>query len=213
MAGALLLTVAAIPAPAQLNCTAGVLADGRLELSVAAPPRPGKQHQRGAHHKLDQLDLELFHQPGITQQILRHLAALQKLVQSFLENRHRPCPRAGSMDQSAATQKIGHCRATGFGTQIWTRSADHHTDQRLLKHRMQWSGIRIRLMKCSTGQSFLASRTPTTLEYRILSRPPLSGRATRPHHRQESCATQAPVRLAKCRASRSTTALRPRHHA
>jgi len=37
--------------------------------------------QFGPQHPLHQLDLELFHQPGVAKQILGPLAALQKFVQ------------------------------------------------------------------------------------------------------------------------------------
>src|SRR6056297_1167392 len=47
--------------------------------------------QLGTQHPFHQPDLELLHQPGIAKQILRSLAALQKFVQQFLGNRHRPC--------------------------------------------------------------------------------------------------------------------------
>jgi len=39
------------------------------------------RRQFGAQHSLHQLDLELFHQPGIAKEILRPLAALQKFIQ------------------------------------------------------------------------------------------------------------------------------------
>ena len=42
-------------------------------------------------HPLHQFDLELFHQPGIAKQIFRPLTALQKFVQQFFGNCHRPC--------------------------------------------------------------------------------------------------------------------------
>ena len=44
--------------------------------------------QFGAQHPLHQLDLQLFHQPGIAEQIFRALHALQKFVQDFFRDGH-----------------------------------------------------------------------------------------------------------------------------
>jgi len=47
--------------------------------------------QFGPEHPLHQPDLQFLHQPGLAEQIVRPLAALQQFVQQFVRNRHRPC--------------------------------------------------------------------------------------------------------------------------
>jgi hypothetical protein len=44
--------------------------------------------QLGTQHPFHELDLQLFHQPGIAEQIFRALHALQRLIQQFLGDRH-----------------------------------------------------------------------------------------------------------------------------
>ena len=44
--------------------------------------------QLGTQNPLHQLDLKLFHQPGIAEQILRALYLLQQFVQNFFRNGH-----------------------------------------------------------------------------------------------------------------------------
>jgi len=69
------------------------------------------RRQLGTKHPLHQPCLKFFHQPGITKQILRPLAAPQKFVQQFLGNRHRPCS-----SQEAWTKAQLHRRSD---TLIW----------------------------------------------------------------------------------------------
>lgn len=54
---------------------------GLVWRSLAALFIAQMRRQFGAQHSLHQLDLELFHQPGIAKEILRPLAALQKFIQ------------------------------------------------------------------------------------------------------------------------------------
>ncbi|SLN71080.1 hypothetical protein MAA5396_03915 [Marinovum algicola] len=46
------------------------------------------RRQLGAEHPLHELDLQLFHQPGLAEQVLRALYAIQQFVQQFLGDRH-----------------------------------------------------------------------------------------------------------------------------
>lgn len=61
--------------------------------------------QFGPKHPLHQPSLQLLHQPGIAEQILGPLAALQQLVQQLVGNRHHPCS-----SQEAWTGSIIHRR-------------------------------------------------------------------------------------------------------
>ena len=66
--------------------------------------------QFAAQHPFHQPDLQLLHQPGVAKQIFRPLSALQKFVQQFVGNRHRPCS-----SQEAWTSSAIHRRSDTLG--------------------------------------------------------------------------------------------------
>jgi hypothetical protein len=60
---------------------------GGWSVRAAAPRQDHRAQMRGkfgTEHPLHQTDLQLLHQPGVTRQILRSLAAFQQLVQQFV---------------------------------------------------------------------------------------------------------------------------------